>query len=87
MFSPIYSMSLASDRRVSAAARFHAEQEEQTKRRGNLSRRLGPVFAEMAAQAANAQQGPQIGPARGGKSQSHASPYKACKPAHGGDPA
>ena len=56
MFSPIYSMSLAADRRVSAAARLHAEQEEQAKRRVNLSRRLGPVFAEMAAQAANAQQ-------------------------------
>lgn len=27
----------------------------------SLSRRLGPVFAEMAAQAANAQQGPKSG--------------------------
>ena len=27
----------------------------------SLSRRLGPVFAEMAKQAANAQQGPKLG--------------------------
>ena len=43
--------------------------------RSNLSRRLGPVFAEMAAQAANAQQGPKSGQQGGGKSQSHASPF------------
>ena len=41
----------------------------------SLSRRLGPVFAEMAAQAANAQQGPKSGQQGGGKSQSHASPF------------
>lgn len=38
--------------------------------RADLSRRLGPVFAEVAAQAANAQQGPA----------------KAYKPTHGGYP-
>ena len=45
----------------------------------SLSRRLGPVFAEVAAQAANAQQGvenPNPMPA----------PSKAYKPAHGGYP-
>ena len=73
MFSPIYSMLLASDRRVSAGARFHAEQEEQTKRQGSLSRRLGPVFAEVAMQA-----NPQIAAIK--------VPAKAHKPAHGGYP-
>ena len=50
MFRSMYSMRLAADQRASAGARFHAEREEQTKRQGNLSRRLGPVFAEVAMQ-------------------------------------
>ena len=84
MFSSMYSMILASDRRVSASARFHAEQEEQTKRQGSLSRRLGPVFAEMAAQAANAQQGPKSGQQGVENPNPMPAPSKAYKPAHGG---
>ena len=53
----------------------------------SLSRRLGPVFAEVAAQAANAQQGPKIGPARGGNPNPMPAPSKAYKPTHGGYPA
>lgn len=57
----------------------------------SLSRRLGPVFAEMAeqmaAQAANAQQGPKSGQRVGGKSRPMPAPSKAYKPAHGGYPA
>ena len=68
-----YSMRLAADRRISAGARFHAEQEEQIKRRGSLSRRLGPVFAEAAMQA-----NPQMVAIK--------VPAKADKPAHGGYP-
>ena len=52
----------------------------------SLNRRLGPVFAEMATQAAKAQQGPKSGQQGGGKSQSRASPAKAYKPAPGGYP-
>ena len=91
MSSSMYSMILASDRRVSAGARFHAEQEEQTKRRGRLSRRLGPVFAEMAAQmgaqAANAQQGPKSGQQGVENPNPMPAPSKAYEPAHGGYPA
>lgn len=61
MSRSMYSMRLAADQRASASNRFHAEQEEKAKRQGSLSRRLGPVFAEMAAQAANARQGPKSG--------------------------
>lgn len=53
----------------------------------SLSRRLGPVFAEMAAQAANAQKGPKYGQQGGGKSNPMPAPSKAYKPAHGGYPA
>lgn len=42
----------AAERRVRAGDRFHAEQEEQTKRQGSLSRRIGLVFAEAAVEAA-----------------------------------
>ena len=52
----------------------------------SLSRRLGPVFAEMATQAANAQQGPksaQQGVENPNPMPSHA---KAYKPSHGGYP-
>ena len=87
MFSSMYSMILASDRRVSAGARFHAEQEEQTKRQGSLSRRLGPVFAEMAEQAANAQQGPKSGQQGVENPNPMPAPSKAYEPAHGGYPA
>lgn len=66
----MYSMRLAADQRASASNRFHAEQEEKVKRHGNLSRRLGPVFAEAAMQAKAAQP----------------CPAKAYKPTHGGYP-
>lgn len=93
MARSMYSMRLAADRRASAGARFHAEQEEQAKRLGNLSRRLGPVFAEMAEQAANAQQGPKSGQ-QGVENpnpmpapfQGVQAPSKAYKPTHGGYP-
>lgn len=42
----------AAERRIRAGDRFHAEQEEQTKRQGSLSRRIGLVFAEAAVEAA-----------------------------------
>ena len=80
----MYSMCLAADRRISAGARFHAEQEEQTNRQGRLSRRLGPVFAEMAAQAANAQQGPKSGQQGVENPNPMPAPSKAYEPAHGG---
>ena len=73
MFRSMYSMRLAADQRVSAGARFHAGREEQTKRQGNLSRRLGPVFAEVAMQA-----NPQIAAIK--------VPAEAYKPTHGGYP-
>ena len=53
----------------------------------SLSRRLGPVFAEMAAQAANAQQGPKSGQQGVENPNPMPAPAKACKPAHGGYPA
>ena len=86
MARSMYSMRLAADRRVSAGARFHAEREEQTQRQGRLSRRLGPVFAEMAAQAANAQQGPKSSQHGVENPNPMPAPAKAYKPAHGGYP-
>lgn len=57
----------------------------------SLSRRLGPVFAEMAAQmgaqAANAQQGPKSGQQGVGNPNPMPAPSEAHKPAHGGYPA
>ena len=53
----------------------------------SLSRRLGPVFAEIAAQAANAQQGPKSGQQGVENPNPMPAPSKACKPAHGGYPA
>ena len=50
----------------------------------SLSRRLGPVFAEMAAQAANAQQGPKSGQQGAENPKPIPTPSKAYKPAHGG---
>lgn len=55
--------------------------------RDSLSRRLGPVFAELAAQAANAQQGPKSGQQGVEKSQPMPAPSKAYKPTYGGYPA
>ena len=55
--------------------------------RDSLSRRLGPVFAEMAAQAANAQQGPKPGQQGVENTNPMPAPSKAYKPAHGGYPA
>ena len=59
--------------------------------RDSLSRRLGPVFAEMAAQmeaqAANAQQGPKSGQQGVENPNPMPTPSKADKPAHGGYPA
>ena len=55
--------------------------------RDSLSRRLGPVFAEMAAQAANAQQGPKTGQQGVENPNPMPAPSKAYKPAHGGYPA
>ena len=52
----------------------------------SLSRRLGPVFAEMAAQAANAQQGPKSGQQGVENPNPMPAPSKAYKPAHGGYP-
>ena len=57
----------------------------------SLSRRLGPVFAEMAAQvsaqSANAQQGPKSGQQWVENPNPMQAPSEAYKPAHGGDPA
>ena len=53
----------------------------------SLSRRLGPVFAEMAAQAANAQQGHKSGQHGVENPNPMPAPSKAYKPAHGGCPA
>ena len=53
----------------------------------SLSRRLGPVFAEIAAQAANAQQGPKSGQQGVENPNPMPAPSKAYKPAHGGYPA
>lgn len=53
----------------------------------SLSRRLGPVFAEMATQAANAQQGPKTGQQGVENPNPMPAPSKAHKPAHGGYPA
>ena len=53
----------------------------------SLSRRLGPVFAEVAAQAANAQQGPKSGQQGVENPNPMLAPSKAYKPAHGGYPA
>lgn len=57
----------------------------------SLSRRLGPLFAEIAAQleaqAANAQQGPKSGQQGVENLDPMRAPSKAYKPAHGGYPA
>lgn len=53
--------------------------------RDSLSRRLGPVFAELA-QAANAQQGPKSGQQGAENPKPMPTPSKAYKPAHGGYP-
>ena len=53
----------------------------------SLSRRLGPVFAEVAAQAANAQQGLKSGQQGVENLNPMPAPSKAYKPAHGGYPA
>ncbi len=50
----------------------------------SLSRRLGPVFAEVAA---NAQQGPKSGQQGVENPNPMPAPSKAYKPAHGGYPA
>ena len=55
--------------------------------RDSLSRRLGPVFAEMATQAANAQQGPKSGQQGVENPSPMPAHSKAYKPAHGGSPA
>ena len=47
----------------------------------SLSRRLGPVFAEVAAQAANAQQGPKSGQQGVENPNPMPAPSKAYKPA------
>ena len=52
--------------------------------RADLSRRLGPVFAEVAAQAANAQQGPKSGQQGVENLDPVRAPSKADKPAQGG---
>ncbi len=52
----------------------------------SLSRRLGPVFAELAAQAANAQQGPKSGQQGVENPNPMPAPSKAYKPAPGGYP-
>ena len=52
----------------------------------SLSRHLDRVFAEMAAQAANAQQGPKSGQQEVENPNPMPAPFKACKPAHGGYP-
>lgn len=53
----------------------------------SLSRRLRHVFAEMAAQAANAQQGPKLGQQAVENHNPMPTPSKEDKPAHGGYPA
>ena len=53
----------------------------------SLSRRLGPVFAEVAARAANAQQGPKSGQQGVENPNPVPAPSKAYKPTHGGYPA
>lgn len=52
----------------------------------SLSRRLGPVFAEVAAQAENAQQGPKSGQQGVENPNPVPAPAKAHKPTHGGYP-
>lgn len=60
------------------------------KKQDSLSRRLGPMFAEIAAQmeaqAANAQQGPKSGQQGVENPNPMPAPSKAYKPAHGGFP-
>ena len=55
-------------------------------KQNSLSRRLGPVFAEIAAQAANAQQGPKTGQQGVENPSPMPAPSKAYKPTHGGYP-
>ena len=84
-----YSMRLAADRRISAGARFHAEQEEQTNLRGRLSRRIGPAFADAAVAAAlDSLDKPCYPgyPAGWGTSPRPAPTAASYKPAHGGYP-
>ena len=52
----------------------------------SLSRRLGTVFAEVAALAANAQQGPKTGQQGVENTNPMPAPSKAYKPSHGGYP-
>ena len=62
---------------------MNAAQELYMSSQDSLSRRLGPVFAEVAAQAANAQQGPKSGQQGVENSNPMPTPSKAYKPAHG----
>ena len=54
--------------------------------KSSMSHRLGPVFAEVAAQAANAQQGPKSGQQGVENPNPTPAPSRAYKPAHGGYP-
>ena len=85
MSSHMYSTRLAADRRVSAGARFHAEQEEQTHRQ-RLSRRIGPAFADAAVDAALDSLDKPGYPAGWGTSPRPAPTAASYKPAHGGYP-
>ena len=86
MLRSTYSMRLASDRRVSAGARFHAEREEQTSHRDKLSRRIGPAFADAAVDAALDSLDKPGYPAGWGTSPRPAPTAASYKPAHGGYP-
>ena len=86
MAQSMYSMRLAADRRISAGARFHAEQEEQTNLRGKLSRRIGPAFADAAVDAALDSLDKPGYPAGWGTSPRPAPTAASYKPAHGGYP-
>lgn len=81
-----YSLRLAADRRISACARFHAEQAEQTSIQGRLSRRLGPAFADAALNAALDSLDKPGYPAGWGTSPRPAPTAASYKPAHGGYP-
>ena len=86
MASSTYSMRLAADRRISAGARFRAEQEEQPTHRDNLSRRIGPAFADAAINAALDSLDKPGYPAGWGTSPRPAPTAASYKPAHGGYP-
>ena len=85
MANSMYSMRLAADRRISAGARFHAEQEEQTNRQ-RLSRRIGHAFADAAVDAALDSLDKPGYPAGWGTSPRPAPTAASYKPAHGGYP-